>query len=252
MAFCYASDKATRIGFTSAELTHLNACTKGNYIEEVISENRNAYPDNSIAPLNEYPEYGSVCYWYEYAGEEDGINFPNSGQLEQFENSEGTPVFPLAVLEGIFRMSDGKSLASILSALAGGGPIEGIPGKGVPAGGTKDQILAKASASDYDTHWVDPPEGGGETADFSDLIKLPGGGEMSIPAAFGSAPYTITVTEDDDSGSGITMEQVNEAIAEAVKNYVASATVSQALVLTEEEYTALDSKDAKTLYLIKE
>lgn len=145
--------------------------------------------------------------------------------------------------------------AEYRKAGSSGGSSPSVPGgniHGVPAGGAKDQILAKASASDYDTHWVDPPEGGGETADFSDLIKLPGGGEMSIPAAFGSAPYTITVTQDDESASGVTMEQVNAAIAEAVRNYVASATVSQALVLTEEEYTALASKDAKTLYLIKE
>lgn len=32
----------------------------------------------------------------------------------------------------------------------------------VPAGGTTDQILAKASDADYDTKWVDAPSGGGE------------------------------------------------------------------------------------------
>lgn len=182
-----------------------------------------------------------------------GITFPDGGRLEQFENSDGKPVFPLTVMEGIFRRSDGKSLAAVLSGISGGSAGEkGEPGPGVPAGGETGQMLVKRSADDYDTHWVDPPEGGGETEDFSDLIKLPGGGEMSIPAAFGSAPYTITVTQDDESASGVTMEQVDAAIAEAVRNYVASATVSQAQVLTEAEYTALAGKDAKTLYLIKE
>ena len=136
-----------------------------------------------------------------------------------------------------------------------GGSSPSIPGgnfHGVPAGGTKGQMLAKRSADDYDIEWAAPPSGGGGTADFSNLIKLPGGGEMSIPAAFGSAPYTITVTQDDESASGVTMEQVDAAIAEAVRNYVTSATVSRAQVLTETEYTALASKDAKTLYLIKE
>ena len=182
-----------------------------------------------------------------------GITFPDGGRLEQFENSDGKPVFPLTVMEGIFRRSDGKSLAAVLSGISGGSAGEkGEPGPGVPAGGETGQMLVKRSADDYDTHWVDPPEGGGETEDFSDLIKLPGGGEMSIPAAFGSAPYTITVTQDDESASGVTMEQVDAAIAEAVRNYVTSATVSRAQVLTETEYTALASKDAKTLYLIKE
>lgn len=32
---------------------------------------------------------------------------------------------------------------------------------GLPAGGTTDQVLAKASDEDYDTKWVDAPSGGG-------------------------------------------------------------------------------------------
>ena len=34
----------------------------------------------------------------------------------------------------------------------------GPPGPGVPAGGTAGQLLVKASATDYDTEWSDPPE----------------------------------------------------------------------------------------------
>lgn len=34
-------------------------------------------------------------------------------------------------------------------------------GNGLPAGGTTDQILAKASNANYDTKWVDAPSGGG-------------------------------------------------------------------------------------------
>lgn len=41
---------------------------------------------------------------------------------------------------------------------AGGG---GGSEHGIPAGGTTGQILAKASGTDYDAGWVDPPEGGG-------------------------------------------------------------------------------------------
>jgi hypothetical protein len=37
----------------------------------------------------------------------------------------------------------------------------GNPGPGVPEGGTTGQILAKASAADYDTAWVDSAGGGG-------------------------------------------------------------------------------------------
>lgn len=36
----------------------------------------------------------------------------------------------------------------------------GLPGAGVATGGTAGQILSKRSAADYDTEWVDTPEGG--------------------------------------------------------------------------------------------
>jgi hypothetical protein len=39
-------------------------------------------------------------------------------------------------------------------------PVTGV-GAGVEPGGATGQILAKASAADYDTAWVDPPSGGG-------------------------------------------------------------------------------------------
>lgn len=38
---------------------------------------------------------------------------------------------------------------------------QGDPGEGVAAGGTAGQVLAKASATDYDTEWVDQSGGGG-------------------------------------------------------------------------------------------
>ena len=37
---------------------------------------------------------------------------------------------------------------------------KGEPGPGVPAGGTAGQVLAKADASDFNTQWINPPEGG--------------------------------------------------------------------------------------------
>lgn len=40
---------------------------------------------------------------------------------------------------------------------------DGADGVGVPVGGTTGQVLAKASAIDYDTEWVTPSSGGGST-----------------------------------------------------------------------------------------
>lgn len=39
--------------------------------------------------------------------------------------------------------------------------LPGADGIGIPPGGSSGQVLAKASASDYSTEWVDPPQGGG-------------------------------------------------------------------------------------------
>lgn len=38
---------------------------------------------------------------------------------------------------------------------------QGDPGPGVPVGGATGQVLAKASADNYATAWIDPPSGGG-------------------------------------------------------------------------------------------
>lgn len=246
---CYSSDKTTLIKFDTASRHLIDAFTKGAFLEEVTSEARDTYPDDGIAPLVVDPAYDAVCYWYEYAGQEEGIPFPDSGQLEQFENAEGKPVFPLTILEGIFRMSDGKSLASILRSIANGG--SGEPGEialAIPEGGKKGQILGKISDKSYDTGWVDPPANGGGATDFSNLIKLPGGGEMTVGAEFGSAPYQIEVTKDPDSEEFVTKTQMTEAMS----GKISSTSVGTVVMLTEAEYTALTTKVADRMYLIKE
>jgi hypothetical protein len=41
----------------------------------------------------------------------------------------------------------------------------GIPGVGVPAGGTTGQVLAKINGTDYNTEWVNQSGGGGSVSD---------------------------------------------------------------------------------------
>lgn len=50
----------------------------------------------------------------------------------------------------------------------------------VPNGGTTGQVLSKASNLDQDTHWIDPPEGGG------------GSGGTSLPAFPSTSTMTLT------------------------------------------------------------
>ena len=47
----------------------------------------------------------------------------------------------------------------------------GAPGQGVPTGGTTGQVLAKNSGTDYDTEWVDPPEGSGGAGSQADILN---------------------------------------------------------------------------------
>lgn len=50
---------------------------------------------------------------------------------------------------------------------------EGEMGKGVPTGGTTNQVLAKASDSDYDTKWITPTGSGSGTNDYNNLVNQP-------------------------------------------------------------------------------
>lgn len=84
--------------------------------------------------------------------------------------------------------------------------------------------------------------------DFSNLIKLPGGGEMTVGAEFGSAPYQIEATKDPDGEEFVTKTQMNEAVS----GKISSTAVGTVVMLTEAEYTALTTKVADRMYLIKE
>lgn len=46
---------------------------------------------------------------------------------------------------------------------------QGIQKRLIPPGGTPGQIPSKKTAADYDVQWVDPPEGGGDAAEFQEL-----------------------------------------------------------------------------------
>lgn len=102
------------------------------------------------------------------------------------------------------------------------GPV-GPAGPGVPEGGTAGQILSKKTASDYDTEWIDPPDGGGGTFQETD---------PTVPA-WAKQPTKPTYTAQEVGA-------------------IPSDAVEAVQVLTEAEYTALSTKSATTLYLIKE
>lgn len=91
---------------------------------------------------------------------------------------------------------------------------KGDPGGGVPAGGTMGQVLAKKTAADYETEWID------SVASFKGRI-----GNV-VPE---SGDYTAEMVGAIPTGN-----------------------VAKIQLLTSEQYEELTSKDAKTLYLIQE
>ena len=91
----------------------------------------------------------------------------------------------------------------------------------VPDGGDNDQILAKASNSDYDTEWIDAPSGGTGSSTLTGLTDT--------PSSLGSAGEVLAVAT-----GGTATEWVGQAMAGldtqavvAYRTYAASPTGTQ-------------------------
>lgn len=80
---------------------------------------------------------------------------------------------------------------------------QGDPGQGVPVGGTTGQVLAKASATDYDTEWVDESGGTGSvsSADITDATVV---GKAVLTAADEAAARTAIGAGTSDLELGTT------------------------------------------------
>ncbi len=91
----------------------------------------------------------------------------------------------LACLSGCNDGEDGLRGVTGATGPAGANGVNGLngsAGQGVSTGGTTGQVLAKASATDFDTHWVDLP--GKATIDWSSLCS----GSQSLTSASGCTP----------------------------------------------------------------
>lgn len=81
----------------------------------------------------------------------DGITIQGS------EISVTTPVKEITQAEYDALPQEQRNKALYIIIDADGGPTQV---GSLPPGGTEGQVLSKASGEDYDSHWVDPPEGG--------------------------------------------------------------------------------------------
>lgn len=79
----------------------------------------------------------------------------------------------------------------------------GDPGLGIPAGGTKGQLLAKASDENYDGEWIDPPEMDAEHVSYDSTETYSDGTVGAELSEINSALSSLSsVTEIIDTASG--------------------------------------------------
>lgn len=84
---------------------------------------------------------------------------------------------------------------------------------GVPPGGGTGQVLSKKTAGDYDTEWIDPPEGGVASFKGRAGAVVPQAGDYTAEMV-GARPETWTPTAADVGA--VTEEQMTAAIQAAV------------------------------------
>jgi len=116
------------------------------------------------------------------------------------------------------------TLAAPVSESGGVITVRGPAGVGVPAGGTTGQLLAKASGTDFDTHWVSGGGGGGGvwgeiTGNLEDQADL-------SEALAGKQPIGDYVDDDQLAAAiaGVTVESIGAATPGDISAAVAAIT----------------------------
>lgn len=133
-----------------------------------------------------------------------------------------------------------------------------VRGPGVDAGGTTGQILAKASAADYDTEWIDAPTGG--ATDATAVTFTSGAGIVATNVAgaldelkgdIGAIDTTVTAPEVGfTSGAGLVSTDVGAALDELATDVSGRLAASSADVTladpTAEHFVHVDITDDQT------
>ena len=94
---------------------------------------------------------------------------------------------------------------------------EAVNAASLPAGGTAGQILAKASDSNYDTAWIDPPAGGGGVQSVTGTlpVQVDNTDPVNPVVGFDTTVYTPNTHESDTSNPHqVTAAQVGNTTAQ--------------------------------------
>lgn len=147
---------------------------------------------------------------------DEGTNGGGSG--EGIPGPAGASAYQIAVDNGFVGTEE-----EWLASLKGAPGEKGDPGAGVVPGGTTGQMLTKASDSDFDTMWTDPPAGGGSSGVSSFKGRtgavMPQAGDYT-PEMVDALPADTAIpskTSDLTNDSGFTTsEDLTAAIQSAV------------------------------------
>lgn len=133
-------------------------------------------------------------------------------------------------------------------------------GAGVAPGGTAGQVLAKASATDYDTTWVDQSSGGG-TGGAVDSVNGQTGAVVLDAAAVGALPDTYAPTWAQVTSKPATFPPSThnhderyytetEVDTQLAGKADAAGGLTRIEQITASAYAALGTKGAATLYVV--
>lgn len=94
----------------------------------------------------------------------------------------------------------GATGAAGATGATGAAGADGADGQGVPVGGTTGQVLAKATATDFDTAWTDPAAGGGavDSVNGQTGVVVLGAADVGADAA-GAAAAAQAASQPVDS-----------------------------------------------------
>lgn len=149
--------------------------------------------------------------------------FIPAGETVALLTSQGQEMLVRVTGEGGYISAyTGQQIDQAVETVLSGG-LEGKPGPGVPQGGAAGQVLAKKSAADYDTQWINLPEGGGTAGVTSfkgrtgAVVPQIGDYTAAMVGALSATTVIPSKTSDLTNDSAfVTESQVNAAIQKAI------------------------------------
>lgn len=98
-------------------------------------------------------------------------------------------------MSGVMKFWNGDEWVAVAQAAAEG--EDGADGQGVPAGGSVDQVLAKASGTDFDTEWVDAAVG----LSWTQEVNEDGSSYANFSTISGTWASNGTIIQQTDTGA---------------------------------------------------